>query len=137
MNNLSNNLTSVRIDRWLWAARFFKTRSLAKAAVEGGKIDVAGQKPKPSKEVTLDMQICVRAHGYEKVVIVTGLADKRGSATIAQTLYQETPASMAAREAQRANERMLRAGLRVPSTRPDKHQRQALKVLKQSSEDPQ
>ncbi len=127
-------LTSVRLDRWLWAARFFKTRSLAKAAIEGGKVALAGQKPKPSKEVAVGNQLSVRVGGFERALTVTALADKRGSATIAQTLYEESTQSIEAREALRAEQRMLRAGLRVPKVRPDKHQRQAIKSLKQQPE---
>lgn len=124
--------TSVRLDRWLWAARFFKTRSLAKAAIEGGKIELDGYKPKVSKEVAVGAKLTVQIGGYEHAIEVTGLADKRGSASIAQTLYQESDASLAAREILRAQLRMQRAGLRVPKTRPTKHQRQAIKALKQN-----
>ena len=124
--------TSVRLDRWLWAARFFKTRTLAKAAIEGGKIELDGHKPKVSKEVAIGAKLTVRIGGYEHIVEVTGLADKRGSASIAQTLYQESESSLASREALRAELRMQRAGLRIPQTRPTKHQRQAIKTLKQN-----
>jgi len=124
--------TSVRLDRWLWAARFFKTRTLAKAAIEGGKIELDGRKPKVSKEVALGATLTIQIGGYEHVIEVTGLADKRGSASVAQTLYQESAASVTARETLRAQLRMQRAGLRVPKTRPTKHQRQAIKALKQN-----
>ncbi len=124
---------SVRLDRWLWAARFFKTRSLAKAAIEGGKVGLAGNKPKPSKDVVVGQQLVVRVGGYERTLTITQLAEKRGSATIAQTLYQESAASIEARESLRAEQRMQRAGLRVPKVRPDKHQRQAIKALKQQT----
>lgn len=132
MSNLSNSSRSVRLDRWLWAARFFKTRTLAKAAIEGGKIELDGYKPKVSKEVSIGAKLTVQIGGYEHAIEVTGLADKRGSASIARTLYQETEASLAARETLRAQLRMQRAGLRVPKTRPTKHQRQAIKALKQN-----
>lgn len=135
MSNLRTNPVakpaSVRIDRWLWAARFFKTRTLAKAAIEGGKIELDGHKPKVSKEVSIGATLTIRIGGYEYAIEVTGLADKRGSASIAQTLYQESQASLTTRETLRAQLRMQRAGLRVPTTRPTKHQRQAIKALKQ------
>lgn len=129
---MSNQPTSVRLDRWLWAARFFKTRTLAKAAIEGGKIEIDGHKPKVSKEVVIGAKLSIRIGGYEHAIEVTGLADKRGSATIAQTLYQESESSLATRATLRSELRMQRAGLRVPATRPTKHQRQAIKALKQN-----
>ncbi len=129
---VSSQLTRVRLDRWLWAARFFKTRTLAKAAIEGGKIEIDGHKPKVSKEVVIGAKLSIRIGSYEHQIEVTGLADKRGSATIAQRLYQESESSLATREALRAQLRMQRAGLRVPQTRPTKHQRQAIKALKQN-----
>ena len=122
----------VRLDKWLWAARFFKTRTLAKSAIEGGKIELDGYKPKVSKEVAIGAKLTIRIGGYEYAVEVTGLADKRGSASIAQALYQESQASLATRETLSAQLRMQRAGLRVPKTRPTKHQRQAIKALKQN-----
>ena len=87
-------MQQVRIDRWLWAARFFKTRSLAKAAIEGGKVSVDGYKPKPAKEVMRGQTVEVRRGDDIATVVIDELADKRGSATIAQTLYSETTASI-------------------------------------------
>ena len=92
----------VRIDKWLWAARFFKTRSLAHAAVESGKVLIAGFRPKPARDVALGDMVEVRNEGGHYVVQVTGLAEKRGSAEIARSLYAETAQSIAAREAERA-----------------------------------
>ena len=131
MKSSDDKVANVRLDRWLWAARFFKTRTLAKAAIEGGKVSLEGYKPKVSKEIGVGAKLSISIGSYTHEVEVTGLAEKRGSASIAQTLYQETQESMAARDSLRAQLRMQRAGLRVPNTRPTKHQRQALKALKQ------
>ncbi len=127
-------LTKVRLDRWLWAARFFKTRAQAKTAIEGGKVQLEGHSGKPSKDVCLGQHIVVRRNDELFEVEVTGLAERRGSATIAATLYQETAQSISRRAAAQAQRKMERAGLRVPSTKPDKHSRRALQKLKQADE---
>ena len=88
----------VRLDKWLWAARFFKTRSAAAQAVDGGKIDVDGERAKRAHLVQLGETITVRRPPYELQVLVRGLADVRGSAAIAVTLYEETAASREVRE---------------------------------------
>lgn len=89
----------VRLDKWLWAARFFKTRSLAVEAIDGGRVSVNGDRAKPAKAVKLGDAIAVRRPPVEFHVVVTGLSDQRGSATIAATLYAETAESRARREA--------------------------------------
>jgi ribosome-associated heat shock protein Hsp15 len=101
--------STVRLDKWLWAARFFKTRSQATQAVDGGKVEVNGARVKPAKEIRIGDELCIRLAPYEHVVIVRGLADKRGSATIAQTLYEETTESVAAREKLRESHRLAPA----------------------------
>jgi ribosome-associated heat shock protein Hsp15 len=88
----------VRIDKWLWAARFFKTRSLAAEAIEGGKILVAGERVKPAKLLQPGDEVIVRLGPYEHVVTVRGVSERRGPASVAATLYEETAASRAARE---------------------------------------
>ncbi len=88
----------VRVDKWLWAARFFKTRSLAADAVEGGKVQVEGERAKPSKPVKPGMEVRLRLGPYEHTLLVTGTAERRGTAAEAARLYEETPASKAARE---------------------------------------
>jgi ribosome-associated heat shock protein Hsp15 len=88
----------VRIDKWLWAARFFKTRSLAADAIGGGKVSLNGDGVKPAKMVQMGDEIRVRLGPYEHIVIVRGLSERRGPASVAQALYEETPASVAARE---------------------------------------
>ena len=121
---------TVRLDRWLWAARFFKTRSLAKAAVEGGKVHVEGQRVKPAKDVRVGQTLEIRRGATAQTVIIESLSEQRGPARVAQTLYAETPESVEARELSAARRRMERAGLTVPPTRPSKRDRRELKKLK-------
>ena len=87
----------MRLDKWLWAARFFKTRRLAVEAIEGGRISVNGDRAKPAKELRLGDELAIRRPPFEHRVIVKGLDDKRGSATIAAKLYEETEESRARR----------------------------------------
>lgn len=89
---------SVRLDKWLWAARFFKTRSLATDAVSGGKVEVNGERAKPAKAINPGDEIRVRLAPYEHVLIVRELGERRGPASLAQTLYEETASSREARE---------------------------------------
>lgn len=88
----------VRIDKWLWAARFFKTRSLAADAVNGGKVLVAGERVKPARLLQVGDEVRLRLGPYEHVVIVRAVSDRRGPAPVAATLYDETAASRAARD---------------------------------------
>jgi len=96
----------VRIDRWLWAARFFKTRGLAHDAIVGGHVRVNGERVKPAREVRADDVLEVRVGDVVRTVVVLGVAERRGPAKVAATLYQETAESLAAR-ARRAEERRL------------------------------
>jgi ribosome-associated heat shock protein Hsp15 len=125
-------LNEVRVDVWLWAARFFKTRSLAKQAIEGGKVDVNELGCKPAKALRVgDLLKLVR--GDERMQVeVLALSDKRGQASTAQTLYRETDASRAAREALREQRRLSGAAFDHPPSRPDKHARRDLRRLKDS-----
>lgn len=99
--NRSDALDTVRLDKWLWAARFFKTRSAATDAVHGGKVEVNDAPVKPARGITIGDTIRIRLPPYQHIVTVTGLAERRGSAEQAATLYRETPESLAARERQR------------------------------------
>ncbi|QQP97771.1 RNA-binding S4 domain-containing protein [Lysobacter enzymogenes] len=120
---------TVRLDLWLWAARFYKTRSLARQAVETGKVEVAGQRAKASRAVRVGDALKV-ARGEESFEIaVTGLSDTRGPASAAQALYAETEASRVAREQARALRAAERNGYRAPETKPDKRARRLIKAL--------
>ncbi len=94
----SEPLETVRLDRWLWAARLYKTRPLAVAAIDGGKVQVNGNRVKRSKSLTCGDQVRVRQDPFEYHLEVTRLAEKRGSAQVAASLYRETAESRAARE---------------------------------------
>ena len=83
----------LRLDKWLWAARFFKTRSLASDAIAGGKVEVNGERAKPAKALKEGDEVRLRLGPYEHVLIVRELSGRRGPASVAQTLYEETPAS--------------------------------------------
>jgi ribosome-associated heat shock protein Hsp15 len=96
--NQNSGPDRVRIDKWLWAARFYKTRSLAADAIGGGKVSLNGESVKPAKMVQIGDEVRVRLGPYEHVVIVRGLSERRGPASVAQSLYEETPASIATRE---------------------------------------
>lgn len=116
----------MRIDKWLWAARFFKTRSLAQQAVEGGKVQIEGQRAKPSKLVKTGLTVEVRIGQDTRILTVTGVAEKRGNATAAALLYQETDASIAAREAAAAKRSAERSAQVAPDHRPSKKERRDL-----------
>lgn len=119
----------VRIDAWLWAARFFKTRALAKQAVERGKVELAGVACKPSHALKPGDRLRITRGEEIFAVEVTGLAHKRGSAALAQTLYRESEASIKAREAAREQRRAERAGYKPPPKRPDKRARRLIRAL--------
>ncbi|HVX05760.1 MAG TPA: RNA-binding S4 domain-containing protein [Rhodanobacteraceae bacterium] len=121
--------TPPRLDAWLWAARFFKTRSLAKQAVERGRVTLSGATSKPSHAVKPDDRLRITRGEETFEVEVTALAHKRGSATLAQTLYRESEASMRAREAGREQRRAERAGFQPPAKRPDKRARRLIRAL--------
>jgi ribosome-associated heat shock protein Hsp15 len=126
----------VRLDRWLWAARFFKTRALAKAAVEGGKVHVDGNRSKAAKEVMPGQTLEIRRGWDELTVVVEGLSVRRGNATQAQKLYRETPESIERRELERSRRQMQRAGLKIPQIKPGKRDRRELRKLKATQPDP-
>ncbi len=117
---------SVRIDRWLWAARFFKTRALAQAAIRGGHVQLNGVRVKPSRELKVGDRLSI-ARGPERFdVAVLALSERRGSATLAAELYRESDASAARREAEREARRLQRQIVTGPSRRPDKRARRKI-----------
>ena len=116
----------MRIDKWLWAARFYKTRSLAQQAVEGGKVKWNGERVKPAKEVRVGDQLDLRIGTQDWTVSVLQLSDKRGPASVAQTLYEETRESLQ----RRADQTVLRKLVVDPAQdrhgRPTKRERRLL-----------
>ena len=125
---------SVRVDRWLWAARFFRTRSLAKSAVAGGKVHVDDQRVKPAKELRIGQTVRIHNDSVVFTVVVQNLSEQRGSAAIAQTLYEETSNSVEQRQAAVSERRMTRAGLHIPAQRPNKRDRRARNQLRDLDE---
>jgi ribosome-associated heat shock protein Hsp15 len=120
---------SVRIDLWLWAARFFKTRSFAKQAIEAGKIEVNGQGCKPSRAVHLGDRLDVRRGDERFEIEVLGLSERRGPAPQAQALYRESEESLSRRSAEREQRRLANAGFEAPKSKPDKRARRLIQAL--------
>ena len=136
MNNKSGDATPagaserVRLDVWLWAARFFKTRSLAKAAIEGGKVHCNGERCKGSKVITIGSQLKIRQGFDEKQVVVKALSDKRRGAPEAAMLYEETPESLAMRAELAAQRKAMNAAMDSHSGRPTKQDRRRIQRFK-------
>lgn len=120
---------SVRLDQWLWAARFFRTRAFAKQAIETGKVEVDGQRAKPARAVRVGDALRVVRGEEVFEVEVAGLSDTRGPARVAQTLYAESEQSREARIERLARLRAERAGYRPPEHRPDKRARRLIRAL--------
>jgi ribosome-associated heat shock protein Hsp15 len=129
---MNNNARGVRIDKWLWAARFFKTRSLAQTAVSGGKVQLKDERVKVAKEVKVGDTLSVRVGEYEWMVVVTALSEKRGSAEIARTLYEETADSIAKRLAQIAERRVQVSVWGERKGRPTKRERREVEKWQRS-----
>jgi len=123
-------MEKVRIDKWLWAARFFKTRSLAKRAIEGGKVQLDRQRIKASKEICIGMVLNIRQGWDEKTVTIIALSEKRGNASIAQTLFEESAESMKAREAKALERKSMGAFHSISNTKPTKKQRRQIHQFK-------
>ena len=121
----------IRLDKWLWAARFFKTRGLAAEAIAGGKVQVNGDRVKRAKPLQLGDEVRIRQGPYEHLIVVRGLSERRGPATVAATLYEERPESVAAREAMALQLKSLHAAF-VSDTkgRPTKRDRREIERLK-------
>ena len=119
----------VRLDKWLWAARFFKTRALAKHAIETGKVEVGGQRAKPSRSVRVGDALKVSRGEEVFLVEVRDLSGTRGPASAAQLLFAETEASRLQREQARALRIAERNGYRAPESKPDKRARRLIRAL--------
>lgn len=127
-----NNVESMRVDKWLWSARFFKTRSLSKAAIEGGKIHHNGERVKVSKDVRIGMELTIRQGFDQKTIVIKQLSATRGSAPIAQQLYEETEVSIARRELL-STQRKLH-NLARPEHRPSKKDRRQISKFQQDND---
>ena len=133
----AGNADRVRIDKWLWAARFYKTRSLAADAIGGGKVEVNGERAKPAKMIQLGDEVRVRLGPYEHVVIVRGLSERRGPATVAATLYEETAESLATRARHAEQLRMAPAAFVYEDKgRPTKRDRRELERFRDERRKP-
>ncbi|NTX81491.1 ribosome-associated heat shock protein Hsp15 [Serratia proteamaculans] len=117
---------AVRLDKWLWAARFYKTRALAREMIDGGKVHYNGQRGKPSKIVELNAEIKLRQGNEERTVIVLAVTSQRRGAEEAQQMYQETEASIANREKVALARKMNALTMPHPDRRPDKKERRDL-----------
>jgi ribosome-associated heat shock protein Hsp15 len=118
----------VRLDKWLWAARFFKTRGLAADAVSGGHVHVNGERSKASHPIKIGDVLKITKAGSTFVITITALSERRGAASVAQTLYQENAESLARREQQRMLHKLNAMASPRPLKRPDKRERRQLKA---------
>jgi ribosome-associated heat shock protein Hsp15 len=119
-------MTSVRIDKWLWAARFFKTRALASRACDLGRIQSSGQPAKPAREVHIGNMLRITNEGGDFEVEVLLLSDTRGPASVAQTLYRETESSRELRQKVAAERKAMRQFEELPTSRPSKRDRRRI-----------
>ncbi len=125
-----NEIARVRLDKWLWAARFFKTRALAATAIESGKVEVNGERAKRAKQLQVGDELHIRLGPYHHVVTVRGVSERRGPASVAATLYSESEAGRKAREAMQVQ---VKAAQSVPGYdrgRPTKKDRRDIERLK-------
>jgi len=124
----------IRVDKWLWAARFFKTRAVASKAVDGGKVHVNGQRVKSSRPIQVGDRLDITRGHIQSVIDITELSDKRGPAKIAQNLYQETADSISQRELNSQQRKLLNASMPRSQGKPDKHQRREIRKVSGKSQ---
>ena len=125
----------VRVDKWLWACRFYKTRSVAKQEIDGGKVRVNGDKAKPSREIKVGDEVQFRQGWDEKTVTVLELSDQRRGAPEAQKLYDETEKSIETRKKNAADRKAARGSMLVSDMRPNKKQRRQIHRFKRIQND--
>lgn len=130
MSSADSNSQQVRLDKWLWAARFYKTRALAKEAIEGGKVHYNDQRCKPGKAVEAGARLKLRKGWQEQTVIVDGISDRRRGAPEAQALYHETQDSVRKREDMAWQRKTMMAAQLPPARRPSKKDRRDLQKFR-------
>ena len=130
MGQATSELKQVRLDKWLWAARFYKTRSIARAMIDGGKVQYNGQRSKPSKMVEVGAEVKLRQGNDEKTVTIEKISDTRRGAPEAQLLYQETAQSIELRERHAQMRKLNTFDSPSPIKRPDKKQRRDIMRFK-------
>ena len=131
MTATSADAPKVRLDKWLWAARFYKTRTLAKEAIEGGKVHYNQQRTKPGRIVEPGATVTLRLGWQEKIVVVDAISDRRRSASEAQKLYHETDESIKRREELAWQRRILQAAQMPPARRPNKKDRRDIRRFRE------
>jgi ribosome-associated heat shock protein Hsp15 len=125
----------VRLDKWLWAARFYKTRSLAKDAVDGGKVHFNQQRCKPSKIVEVGAEIYLRIGFVEKTIVIKGIHGQRRNAVLAQALYEETEESISKREKALLERKHMMGDQKFPAGKPNKKDRRLIHQFKNINSD--
>jgi len=126
----SDELSKVRLDKWLWAARFFKTRAVAATAIETGKVEVNGERAKRAKQLQVGDSLRVRLGPYHHIVTVRALSEIRGPASVAATLYEESEESRKAREALQVQMKAAQSALCYDRGRPTEKQRRDIEKLR-------
>lgn len=126
----SDELQKVRLDKWLWAARFFKTRAIAATAIETGKVEVNGERAKRAKQLQVGDSLRIRLGPYNHLVTVRALSETRGPASVAATLYDETEEGKKAREAMQVQVKAAQAFSSYESGRPTKKDRREIEKLR-------
>lgn len=129
MKSATSQALVVRLDQWLWAARFFRTRALARQAIETGKVALDRQRPKPARSVRIGDSLEITRGEEQFSVTVSATSSERGPAAVAQALYVESAASQARRAEARAQRVAMRDGYRAPEQRPDKRARKLIRAL--------
>ena len=133
-SQLEEEKEAVRLDKWLWAARFYKTRTLAKEMIDGGKVHYNGQRSKPNKIVEVGATLKIRQGSDEKEIVVLALSTQRRGAPEAQLLYRETEQSIANREKLAMARKMNALSMPHPDRRPDKKERRDLLKFKHQNQ---
>lgn len=131
---MTDTTDRIRLDKWLWAARFFKTRALAKAAIEGGKVHYEGQRCKVSKTAEVGATLTIRQGFDQKEVIVRALSEQRRGATEARLLYEETTESIKQRMDETERRRIMKASMLMPDHKPNKKERRDMRRFEQNQD---